>query len=162
VGGLVVPQVILYGPSLAGRTILLPLDILALPGVYLPRTPEYAGIRTHDFVLADEVLLFEFERCFATAEFRAGRLPLWNPSIYLGAPYVVWDKYSPFNVPYYLVPSPVTLAWIQFLKSLVAGAGAYLFFRHVLRVGFWPAAVGGWCYPLTGFLSSGRATRTVP
>jgi hypothetical protein len=40
---------------------------------------------------------------------------------------------------------------MQLLKSLVAGIGAYLFFRRVLGVGFWPAAVGAWCYPITGY-----------
>jgi hypothetical protein len=143
----------LYGPSLSGYKILLPVDLLALPGYYLPATPEYADIEPHDATLADEVLLFEFERRFATREFRAGRLPLWIPDIGLGAPYVVWEKYSPFNVLYYLFPWPVTLAWIQLLKSIVAGWGAYCFFRRVLDVGFWPAAIGAWCYPLTGFFT---------
>jgi hypothetical protein len=149
--GLVLPQAVLCGPSLLGRKILLPLDLLAQPQYFLPRTAEYAGLHPSDYVLADEVLLFEFERRFAAAEFRAGRLPLWNPFIYLGAPFVVWEAYSPFNLPYYLFPDPRTLAWILLFKSLVAGVGAYLFFRQVLGVSFWPAAVGAWCYPLTGF-----------
>ena len=38
--GIVLGQVVLYGPSLAGRKILLPLDYLARPGVLLPPTPE--------------------------------------------------------------------------------------------------------------------------
>lgn len=149
--GLVVPQVVLFGPSLAGRTILLPLDLLALEETYLPRTKEYANVQPFNVVFMDEISLFEFERRFATEELRAGRLPLWNPHIYLGAPYVVWDKYSPFNILYYLFPTPMTLAWIQLLKSVVAGVGAYVFFRRVVRVGFWPAALGAWCFPLTGF-----------
>jgi hypothetical protein len=151
VTGLILPQVILFGPSLAGFKILLPLDLLAIPNVYLPATSEYARVQPHDFVLADEVFLLEFERRFATSEIRAGRLPLWIPDIYLGAPYVVWDKYSPFNVLYYLLPTPLTLAWLQLLKALVTGAGAYVAFRRLLGVSFWPAAVGAWCNPLTGF-----------
>ena len=34
--------------------------------------------------------------------------------------------------------------------ALVAGGGAYLFFRRVMRLQFWPAAIVAWCYPLTG------------
>jgi hypothetical protein len=149
--GLVVPQVVLFGPSLVGRTISLPLDLLALDGAYLPRTKPYASVKPFDLSLVDEVFLFEFERRLATEEFRAGRLPLWNPHIYAGAPFVVWDKYSPCNLLYYLFPTPVTLAWMQLVKSVVAGVGAFVFFRRVLSVSFWPAAMGGWCYPLTGF-----------
>jgi hypothetical protein len=151
--GLVLPQVLLYGPSLAGRQILLPLDLLGQPGWYLPAAGEYAGVRPQDYVLSDEVLLFEPERQFAAGEIRAGRPPLWNPHIFLGAPFVVWEVYSPFNLLYCLVPSLVTLAWLQLAKSVVAGVGAYVFFRKVLKVGFWAAALGGWCYPLNGFFT---------
>ena len=45
----------------------------------------------------------------------------------------------------------MTLAWRQALAAVVAGLGAYFFCRHVLQVGFWPAALAAWCYPLTGF-----------
>ena len=149
--GLIGPQVILFGPSLIGRKILLPLDVLGARNYYLPATPEFAGVQPHDIVLSDEVLLFEFERRFTAEEFRAGRLPLWNPHIYLGAPFVVWGKYAPFNAVYCLLPSPYTLAWLQLLKTVVAGVGAFWFFRRVLGVGYWPAGLGAWCYPLTGF-----------
>ena len=52
---------------------------------------------------------------------------------------------------YYGFPAPETLAWIQLLRAVVAGVGAFLFFRHALGVGFWPAAIGGWCYPVTAY-----------
>ena len=38
--------------------------------------------------------------------------------------------------------------------GFVAGLGAYAFFRRALPVGFWPACIGGWCYPLTAFLAT--------
>jgi hypothetical protein len=84
-------------------------------------------------------------------EYRHGRSPLWNPYSYAGTPLATVPKYSPFYLVYCLFPAPVTLAYIVLLEALVAAGGAYLFFRGVLRVGFWPAAVGAWCYPLTGF-----------
>jgi hypothetical protein len=149
--GVVLGQAILYGPSLIGRKILLPLDILAQPCFYLPATPEYESIVPQDYVLSDQVLNYEFSRRFAAEEFRAGRWPLWTPYPFAGTPFAHFGKYSPFSLIYYCFPSPVTLAWIQLIKSLVAAGGAYLFFRRVLAIGFWPAAIGAWCYPLTGF-----------
>ena len=149
--GLVLPQVVLFGPSLCGAKLLLPLDLLALEGYYLPVTPEYRWVVPDNWVLTDQVLNYEFSRRFASAEFRAGRIPLWCPDCFTGAPFAHFGKYSPFSLVYYCFPSPVTLAWLQLLKSLVAGVGAYLFFRRVLGVGAWPAAVGAWAYPLTGF-----------
>src|SRR6267142_1707517 len=62
--GIMAGQAILYGPSLVGEKILLPLDILALPRVYLPRTPEVEKIIPHDAVLADLVLGSETARRF--------------------------------------------------------------------------------------------------
>ena len=54
-----------------------------------------------------------------------------------------------------LVASPVVLAWIQMLAAMCAGFGAYFFCRRALGVGFWPATIAAWCYPLTGFLCCG-------
>lgn len=148
--GIVLGQAALYGPSLIGKKILLPLDCLAERNVYLPNTPEYAGIRVHDRILSDLVLQFEPERTFAVREFRAGRVPMWMPDHFAGAPFV-WPKFSPLLLPQGLVASPRVLAWGQLLCALVAGLGMYGFCRGALALGFWPAAVAAWCYPLTGF-----------
>lgn len=151
--GLVVPQLIMYGASLMGNKILLPLDLLALPNQYLPPTSEYESyVPVHNSILSDQVLSLEFSRRFCTSEIRSGRLPLWCPNYFLGAPITKWPKYSPFHLIYYLFPTPVALAWMHLAKCLVAGVGAYLFFRRSLGVGYWPAVCGAWCFPLTGFL----------
>jgi hypothetical protein len=147
--GLVLPQVVLFGSSLAGRTLLLPADILV--PYYAPDQPETKDLTPHNLLLSDQVLLYEPWRRFASAEVRAGRLPLWNPFSFAGAPLAACWIYSPFMAVYYLYPSPVMLAWIQLAKSVIAGLGAYFFLRRVVAVRFWPAACGSWCYPLTGF-----------
>lgn len=151
IAGILAGQVILFGPSLAGQKILLPVDLLSQPAYYLPQTPETRAIESHNRILSDPLLAWEFSRRFAARELRSGRAPIWNPYGFCGAPTAVFPVYSPFFLPYYLFPSPYTLAWIQLLVSLVAGLGAFAFFRIVLGVGVWPAVIGAWCYPLTGF-----------
>ena len=148
--GILVGQAILYGPCLVGRKILLPLDLLALPGMYLPQSSEIAQILPHDRVLADLIDVDEISRRFAVSELYAGRWPLWAPYQFAGVPFV-WPKYSPLQLLKFCTPSPVILAWSQLLGAVVAGLGAYVFSRRVLKVGRWPAAVVAWCYPLTGF-----------
>ena len=148
--GLWAGQFILYGPSLLGRRILLPLDILGEADVYLPLVAGRPEARPHDFVLLDLVQQFEPERRFAAAELAAGRLPAWLPYQYAGVP-LVWPRFSPFFFLSYCTASPVVLAWVQLLQATVAGLGAYLFFRRVLGVRFWAAVVPAWAYPLTGF-----------
>jgi hypothetical protein len=148
--GIVVGQAVLYGPALVGRKILLPLDILAEPMVYLPMTPEVAKIVPHNFIRSDLVFQWEPARQFAISEFHAGRLPQWMPYQYAGVP-VVWPKFSPFLLLECCTTSPVILAWTQLFAAVVAGFGVYFFCRRVLSVSFWAAAFPAWCYPLTGF-----------
>ncbi len=150
-GGIIFGQIVLYGPSLAGKTVLLPVDLLAQPRWYLPPTDAAIDVVPKNVVFSDPVLSFEMRRRFAASELEAGRWPLWNPYNFLGSPIARSTPYSPFNLIYYLLPAPVSLAWIQLLKSLIAGFGAYLFFRRALAVDFRPAAVGAICYPVTGF-----------
>ena len=148
--GIVLGQAVLYGPSLIGQKILLPLDILASPNVYLPQTPEVTRIQPHNAILSDLIFLFEPERRFAVSELHAGRLPMWAPYHFAGAPFI-WPKFSPFLAPQCLSASPMILAWGQLFAAIVAGTGICLFCRRVLVVGFWSATFAAWCYPLTAF-----------
>jgi hypothetical protein len=148
--GIVLGQLLLYGPSLLGSKVLLPLDILAGQNAYIPRTTEISQIQPKDKFLVDLVFLFEPSRRFANSQIHAGRFPSWAPYHYAGAPFM-GPRFSPFMLLQYLVASPVILAWAQMLQAIVAGIGGYAFFRRVLRVGFWPAAICAWCYPITAF-----------
>src|SRR5262245_23040147 len=110
--GLVLGQFILYGPSLLGKKILLPLDILATPTTYLPMTLEVEKITPHNPVLSDIICQFEPQRRFAVAELRAGRFPMWAPYQYCGAP-MVWPRFSVFQWIGFITPSSVIVAWVQ-------------------------------------------------
>src|SRR4051812_9424247 len=83
--GIVFGQVVLYGPCLVGEKILLPLDILASPGIYLPSS-QASPVAVRNPKLIDLVTQFEPQRRFAVSELRAGRFPLWDPYHYGGAP----------------------------------------------------------------------------
>lgn len=148
--GLVLPQFYFFGPALLGQKVLLPLDVLAGPHQYIvPPKPEHVVI--HSLCFSDFVTHNEPDRRFAAQELAAGRLPLWNPYIFGGTPFVIWPKFAPHSLLYCLFPTPYTLAWLQLLKSICAGVGAYFFFLRVLGVQLWPALVGAWCYPLTSY-----------
>lgn len=154
--GLILPQFILIGPSLFGGKILLPLDILQQPQVYLPIDPAHPPEMPHDRLTSDLVYLFEPHRQFIVSEIRAGRVPLWNPYNYCGVPCLAAGQgavFSPLRALDYLWKDPGVLGWDRVLRAIVMGVGAYLFFRRVLGVHFAPAAIGAWCYPLTGFMT---------
>lgn len=151
--GWLLPQLLLLGPALIGQTVALPLDLLALPGYYLPNRPEYRQVVPIEFeMLTDITDDFSPQREFATKEFRAGRLPLWQPANFAGAPCATWAKYSPFEILHYLFPRPVSIAWGQLLQMLVFSAGLWLFLKRGLGLSYWPSAIVSWCAPLSGTL----------
>ena len=88
---------------------------------------------------------------FVAAELRAGRWPLWVSGQYAGKPVLQWPWLSPLSIMLAAIPSPMVLAWHQLLAAIIAGAGFYLFCRRALGVGFWPAVITAWNYPMTGF-----------
>ena len=147
--GIFLGQLVLYGPSLVGQKVLLPLDILTLPGAYLPRASVVPPATPHNYVLADLVCLGEPGRRFLADEFRAGRYAGWNPYQFAAPPTA--PRFSPFTVLLCSLRSPVIIAWAQLLVAEIAGIGFYLFCRRTMEIGFWPAAIAGWCYPLTGY-----------
>jgi hypothetical protein len=149
VAGIVLGQLILYGASFAGQKILLPLDVLTLPGVYIPSQPGQSAIQPHNEYAADPVLEDEPARLFRNAELRAGRLPIWNPYQYAGVP--TMSFLSPFAILGASVRSPRILPWVSLAAALISGFGAYVFARRVLKVSLWPATIAAWCYPITGF-----------
>ncbi len=138
-----------------GRLILLDLPILAQPGVYLPVDPSRPLPLANDRVLSDPILVFEPYRIYAAAAIRAGRIPLWSSLNYCGSPFLAANQsaiFSPFHLIDYIWPGPAAIAWGQIAKTLVAGLGAFFYFRRAVGVGPRAAVVGGWCYPLGGFL----------
>ncbi|MGD9647101.1 MAG: hypothetical protein AB7U73_15430 [Pirellulales bacterium] len=152
--GVVVGQFILYGPSLLGYRVLLPLDLLQMENAYLPAGTAETFVPQHR-AFTDEIMVHEPWRRFAVSEVRQGRLPLWNPHNYCGAPFLAANQsalFSPFRVLDYLFPGTLVIAWSQLLKSAVAAVGMYLFLRRAVRVNFWPATIAAWCFPISGFM----------
>jgi hypothetical protein len=153
--GLVLPQVVLYGPSLVGTKVLLPLDLLRMPGLYQPAGDGAGPVYSDDIYLCDAVYQFEPMRRFSAAEVRAGRLPLWRPGVYGGAPFLAQNQsavFSPLRLLDYAWTSPRAIAWREVLKAILGGLGAFLFFRLALGVGFPAAVLGAWAFPVGGFL----------
>jgi len=147
--GILIGQGILYGPSLIGKKILLPLDLLAVPGSYLPNTDQYKDIVPHNVTLSDLILGLESAREGVNNELRAGRIPLWSPYIFAGAPAFRVGLSPPWLLAY-LIASPVVLAWTQLFLALIAGLGMFYFCRRILGLDPWPSVIAAWCYPLTG------------
>jgi hypothetical protein len=90
---------------------------------------------------------------FNRAELRAGRLPLWNPYNGHGAPHLANYQsavFSPFSLPFYLLPWRPALLAAAFAKLFALGFLTWLFLRAA-GLGFWGALFGGTVYAFCGW-----------
>ncbi len=144
----------LLAPSLTGRAVLAPTDMLISAGL-VGASPSWQQRvdRAANELLFDPVLVFLPWMHFAADELHHGRLPLWNPYIFCGAPFLAANQsalFSPFRWLFFAVPVPGTLAWLQLPKAAVAAAGACVALV-ALGVRRWLAMLLGAAYPLAGF-----------
>src|SRR5579883_3379774 len=95
---------------------------------------------------------------FARRELLHGIVPLWNPYLLCGQPYLgdpqVWPLY-PSSLLSGLVSSPVYLTIDCVLHIYLSGAFFYAFLRHsALKLGALPALTGAACYMFGGYVAT--------
>jgi hypothetical protein len=100
---------------------------------------------------------YAFREFAATTLKTAGHIPLWNPYLMGGVPYVAGMAGDIFYPPSLLlraiVPVDLAMSLAFALHLFFAGLFAYLFFRS-WRMGFYAALIGGLAYMLSGFVAS--------
>src|SRR5258706_11047601 len=82
-----------------------------------------------------------------------GELPLWNPYIFAGAPFLAAGQHSalyPFSVIYYVMPLEKAYGWFTVSQLWLAGVFMYLFMRG-LGVGRFGAGIAAIAYQMSGF-----------
>ena len=96
-------------------------------------------------------------RKFAVDELRAGRgLPLWNPFVYGGLPFLAvlpGPLFYPTSLLYLTMPLYRAIGWTFVLHTFLAGALG-TFAARSFGLGRWAAAVTGVSYMFAGYLAS--------
>lgn len=94
----------------------------------------------------------------AATAVRAGRVPLWNPDIFMGAPFLANSQagfFYPLNWPLWLLAStPYAVSATILLHVAIAGAGAYLAGRRALALERPAALFGAALFALGGYLTA--------
>ncbi|VAW29966.1 hypothetical protein MNBD_CHLOROFLEXI01-3333 [hydrothermal vent metagenome] len=89
---------------------------------------------------------------------RNGRIPLWNPNLFMGAPFLANSQvgfFYPLNWPLWLLlPTPYAVSASILLHLLIAGVGAYLAGRRALGLGRWAGTVTAVLFALGGYLTA--------
>lgn len=119
----------------------------------------YAPLLLTNRVLAsgDAFTYFTPYRDYANAALRAGRLPLWNPYLFLGAPFLANPQtalFYPLHWPFVGLNAAASLESSLALHLWLAGLGAALYARRVAGLGWLAALVAGLTFSLSGYLGA--------
>ncbi|WP_420630838.1 YfhO family protein [Candidatus Leptofilum sp.] len=106
-----------------------------------------------------DTFLYFYPYWEAAAEaLRNGRIPLWNPHLFMGVPFLANSQvgfFYPLNWPVWLLlPTPYAVNASILLHLLIAGVGAYLAGRRALGLGRWAGLVTAVLFALGGYLTA--------
>ena len=103
----------------------------------------------------DTFTIFYPLRSAVSAALLNGRLPLWNPSPFLGTPLLANPQVAalyPVNLPFYFLPTGPSLAWTMVAHIFLAATFMYGFMRIETGVGRAPAWLAGALFAWGGFM----------
>ncbi len=113
----------------------------------------------HNDLLNDLYLENFVWKRFIVDSLRQGQIPLWNPYILTGVPFLAAGQHSamyPFSALFYVLPIHAAYGWFTALHLFLAALNTYILAR-TLRVGRIGAVVAGATFAFGGFM----AVRTV-
>ncbi|MFC1975578.1 YfhO family protein, partial [Chloroflexota bacterium] len=150
---LLILPLLLFWPVTIGPNTLLPVDNLFayepwasykdVQGVGLPQNQ----------LLSDLILENYVWKKFIRESIAARQIPLWNPHILSGQPFLANGQHSafyPFSILFYILPLSKAYGWFTFSQLWLAGLFMYIFGR-VLRANRLGALIAGITYALSGF-----------
>lgn len=131
------------------------LALLLAGGVLLV----YAPLLLTNRVLAsgDAFAYFTPYRAYVNAALRAGQLPLWNPYLFLGAPFLANPQtavFYPLHWPFAGLNAAASLEASLALHLWLAGLGAAVYARRVAGLGWLAALASGLIFSLSGYLGA--------
>jgi hypothetical protein len=131
--------------------------LLAVAGYALLACAFYYPILFTNAILTgfDTVTIFYPHRAAAARALLSGRLPLWNPDHFLGAPLLANTQVAalyPLNWPLLALPPGPSLAWTMALHIVLAAVFMFVFARQALALTPLAAWLAGALFAFGGFL----------
>lgn len=145
---------ILFGDVTFGGRTMLPVDNLFQWQPWAGAAAELGVGLPHNSLISDLILQNYVWRQFILQSLSAGEIPLWNPHLFAGAPFLAAGQsaaYYPFGLFFLILPLAKAYGWYTVSQLWLAGLFAYLFGR-CLRMGRAGAALMGLVYQGSGFM----------
>lgn len=147
------PLLFFWPVTLGGQT-LLPLDNL-LTSEPLASYAEAYGVETpHNSLVSDLVLQNYVWKRFTIQTLKGGELPLWNPHILGGVPFLAAGQHSalyPLSLLFYFLPLSQAYGWFTVIQLFMTSLFMYLFLR-VLGVNRLGSILGALTYTFSLFM----------
>lgn len=144
---------ILFAPVTLGSRTLLPADNLFTFEPYLSAADELGVGQPHNALLSDLILENYAWKRFIVQSIKARQLPLWNPYLFAGSPFLATGQHSalyPLSVVFYALP--VWRAYGLFTVIQLGLAGVFMFvLARVLGISRLGATIAGITFELSGF-----------
>jgi O-antigen/teichoic acid export membrane protein len=154
VAGFLILPLLLYGAVSVGGQTMLPVDNLYQWQPWASQASEQ-GIEYPQNGLISDLILENYPwKQFIDDSIRAGEIPLWNPHIFAGTPFLATGQHSayyPFSALFVVLPLPSAYGWFAISQLWLAGILAYVLGR-VLGLRRPSAAITGLVYQGCGFL----------
>jgi O-antigen/teichoic acid export membrane protein len=143
----------LFWSVTVGPNTLLPADNLFAfePWASYKETQGIGEPQNH--LLSDLILENYVWKKFIRESIAARQIPLWNPYILSGQPFLANGQHSalyPFSVLFYILPLPKAYGWFTVSQLWLAGLFMYIFLR-TLRANRLAALIAGITYSLSTF-----------
>ena len=139
--------------TMGGRT-MLPVDsVYAWEPWRSTAGAEGVGV-AHNSLVLDLYLQNYAWKSFIVDCLRAGELPLWNPYILSGVPFLAGGQHSamyPLSAVFYVLPLEAAYGWFAALHVFLAGAFTYILAR-TLRVSRAGSLIAGAAFSFGGFM----------
>ncbi len=144
----------LFPVTLGGRTLIPADNLFAFPP-WQSFAAQFNASVPHNDLLSDLLLENYAWKKFIVESIRQGQVPLWNPYLFTGVPFLAAGQHSalyPFSILFYIFPIEAAFGWFVALQLGIAGA-AMLAFTRTLGLSRVAAIIAAFTYEFSAFFT---------
>ena len=150
---LILPLLLYAGVTIGPRT-MLPADNLYQWPPWKESAAELGAGIPHNALIGDLIIQNYAWKRFTLSSITSGEIPLWNPYLFAGAPFLANGQHSalyPFSILFLVMPLAKAYGWFVLSQVWLAGLAMY-FFGRILGMRRGSAALAGFIYQGAQFL----------
>ncbi len=143
-----------FWPVIFGGKTLLPTDNLFTFEPWRSFADDFGVSVPHNELLSDLILENYAWKRFIVQSIEARQIPLWNPYLFAGLPFLAAGQHSalyPFSILFYVLPIASAYGYFTVLQLFLAGLFAFIYAR-VIGLGRLGAAVTAITYMFSAFM----------